>query len=151
MYNLLSNAFKFTPDNGSVTVALSMREETNGQHAAQITVTDTGIGIPEEHLPHIFDRFYQANTSSTRKYEGTGIGLSLVKELTTLMGGDIKAESTVGKGSVFTITLLIVVIKPGSKKSYSPFYALLSEPLYLLTAKIVFALAPLRLCVKTFL
>ncbi len=107
MYNLLSNAFKFTHDNGSVTVALSLMEEKNGKHAAQITVTDTGTGIPAEHLPHIFDRFYQANTSSTRKYEGTGIGLSLVKELTTLMGGEIKAESTVGKGSVFTLTLLL--------------------------------------------
>lgn len=72
-----------------------------------LTVSDTGCGIPEEKLPHIFDRFYQADDTHTRQGEGTGIGLALVKELIKFMEGAIEVESTVGEGSEFTVYLPI--------------------------------------------
>ena len=94
--NVLSNAFKFTPENGkiSVTIKTSKRD-------CEIAVTDSGTGIPQNELDKIFDRFYQVDGSHTREYEGTGIGLSLTKELIELHKGQIKVESQEGKGSVF--------------------------------------------------
>lgn len=103
-YNLLSNAMKFTPNGGQVKAALS--EVAQEQQAFfKITVNDTGIGIRQEDLPRIFDRFYQVNDSSVREYEGTGIGLALTKELVELMGGTITVESQYEKGSTFELLL----------------------------------------------
>ncbi|WP_299458997.1 ATP-binding protein [uncultured Microscilla sp.] len=102
-FNLLSNALKFTPENGWVTIEVKQKEEM-----VQIKVSDTGIGIPPQSLPFIFDRFYQVDGSQTRTHEGTGIGLSLVKELVELHGGNIKASSEVDKGTTFFIQLPIV-------------------------------------------
>ena len=99
--NLLANAFKFTPDGGTITVHL--HREANGQ--ACIEVADTGEGIAADHLPYLFDRFYQVDGTTTRKREGAGIGLSLVKELVALHGGTITVESKVGIGTRFTIHL----------------------------------------------
>jgi len=99
--NLLSNAFKFTPRGGSVIVAVRKNEADE----VILTVRDTGIGIPSEHVPHLFDRFYQVDASTTRAREGTGIGLALVKQLVELHRGRITVDSTVGVGSTFTITL----------------------------------------------
>lgn len=106
--NLLSNALKFTPAGGRV--SLSARE--NGTGAADkaeswllIQVSDTGAGIPKEKLPKIFELFYQADNSSTRQSEGTGIGLTLAKELVELLGGSIGVESEQGKGSTFQVRL----------------------------------------------
>ena len=96
--NLLSNALKFTEAQGKIFVQVSL-DETQ----AVITVKDTGRGIPEDDLPHVFDRFYQADNSATRRYDGTGIGLSLSKELVEIHGGRIEVESTVGFGSTFTV------------------------------------------------
>ncbi|MFZ5518917.1 MAG: two-component regulator propeller domain-containing protein [Candidatus Zhuqueibacterota bacterium] len=121
-YNLLANAFKFTPEGGSVDVAVeipspeeqrvqSEQRKTlatpNALRAAfiQITVKDTGIGIPADRLPHIFDRFYQVDHSSTREHEGAGIGLSLVKELVTLHHGSVAVASVEKQGSTFTVLL----------------------------------------------
>ena len=102
IYNLLSNAIKFTPENGKVILHVrQIREEQ--QNFLQLKVQDTGIGIPADQLPFIFDRFYQADDSTTRKGEGTGIGLSLTKELVIMMGGTITVNSTLDKGSEFTI------------------------------------------------
>jgi signal transduction histidine kinase/DNA-binding response OmpR family regulator/ligand-binding sensor domain-containing protein len=98
--NLLSNAVKFTPGNGDVYVSASRHEG-----AFFIKIKDTGIGIGEEQLPFIFDRFYQADGSSTRQGEGTGIGLSLAKELTGAMGGSISVKSKPGKGAEFQVKL----------------------------------------------
>ncbi|UFH53580.1 two-component regulator propeller domain-containing protein [Spirosoma sp. KNUC1025] len=87
--NLLSNALKFTSQGGSVAVTLTSMVTPNAADSSRvrITITDSGIGIAPEHLPHIFDRFYQVDNSRTRAYEGTGIGLALVKELVELVRG----------------------------------------------------------------
>ena len=100
LLNLLSNALKFTSRGGTVDVAV--RADTG---TAEIAVRDTGVGIAREKLPHVFDRFYQADASATRRYEGTGIGLALAKELVELHRGEIRAESEPGIGSTFTIRL----------------------------------------------
>ncbi len=98
--NLLSNAFKFTPAGGSVRVSIAEREG----HAL-VTVADTGPGIAEADLAHLFDRFYQASESEQRLQPGTGIGLALVKELVELHGGSVRVESTLGAGATFTVVL----------------------------------------------
>ncbi|SDD49487.1 His Kinase A (phospho-acceptor) domain-containing protein [Dyadobacter soli] len=96
VFNLLSNAFKYTL-NGKITLTLEMREGH-----IRLSVRDTGVGIPAHELPHMFERFHRVQNSGGRTYEGTGIGLSLIKELVGLHGGDIGVESTEGKGSCFT-------------------------------------------------
>ncbi|MEM1293456.1 MAG: ATP-binding protein, partial [Cyanobacteria bacterium P01_H01_bin.162] len=100
LYNLLSNAVKFTPEKGTITVALEPADD----HCV-IKVTDTGIGIREDQLPHLFERFRQADGSANRRYEGTGLGLSLVKELVKLHHGDIHVTSTYGQGTTFAIAI----------------------------------------------
>ncbi|MFK7907557.1 MAG: ATP-binding protein, partial [Chitinophagales bacterium] len=120
LYNLLSNAFKFTPTQGRVICSLNLsttprfRGKLSNVTLAQIIVEDTGKGIEESALPHIFDRFYQADSSLTRQAEGTGIGLALVKELTELLEGKIQVESTLGKGSTFTLQLPLQIAKEQS-------------------------------------
>ena len=101
IYNLLSNALKFTPGGGVVTIQLS---EYKSDFLC-ISVSDTGIGIPEELKEKVFNRFFQADSSQTRKYEGTGIGLSLTKELVELMQGTISLESESQKGCTFTVVM----------------------------------------------
>lgn len=98
--NLLSNAFKFTPENGRINV----RVEYADKHIF-MTVQDYGIGIAPERLPHIFDRFYQIDDSNQRQHEGTGIGLSLVKELVEVLNGKIDVSSELGKGTLFSLSL----------------------------------------------
>lgn len=106
--NLLSNAVKFTPQNGKIILHLSQTlNENTGNDMLKIKIKDTGIGIPADKLAHIFDRFFQVETSDVRKKEGTGIGLALVKELVELMDGEINVKSEEGKGTVFTVLLPI--------------------------------------------
>ncbi|GAO43046.1 hybrid sensor histidine kinase/response regulator transcription factor [Flavihumibacter petaseus] len=112
--NLLSNALKFTPAHGNVYVSISREPAAASDHVNLILkVKDTGIGIPGNQVPHIFDRFYQLDNSHTRKAEGTGIGLALTKELVKLMNGNITVKSpAVGatKGTEFTITLPLLLV-----------------------------------------
>ncbi|HEY5918805.1 MAG TPA: ATP-binding protein [Chryseolinea sp.] len=105
--NLLSNAFKFSATGGSITVLIRKGEPDlkYGEGYAEIRVVDTGIGIEGKHLPRIFDRFYQVDNSVTREYEGSGIGLSLTKELVELHHGDISVSSQPDKGSSFVVRL----------------------------------------------
>ena len=116
--NLLSNAFKFTPYGGCVEVKIKkssihnlvrssnpvFKEESKSDFA-EISIIDSGIGIPKEQIDKIFDRFYQVDHKLTKEFEGTGIGLSLTKELVELHKGKISVESEEGKGSVFTVLL----------------------------------------------
>jgi signal transduction histidine kinase len=105
--NLLSNAFKFTPDGGEVRVSARRvaRAEGTGRSAVEFSVADTGIGIAPEHLERLFQPFQQVDTSLTRRHSGTGLGLSLSRRLVELHGGTIGVRSEPGKGSVFTFTL----------------------------------------------
>jgi signal transduction histidine kinase/DNA-binding response OmpR family regulator len=97
--NLLSNAFKFTFE-GGIRVALATVDG-----AAQLTVSDTGIGVSAEELPRLFERFHRIEGARSRTHEGSGIGLALVHELVRLNGGTITADSTPGKGSIFTVRI----------------------------------------------
>ncbi len=108
--NIASNAVKFT---AAGEVLIQVHCEKGPQPAAGVTIkiSDTGIGIPEAELAHIFDKFHQADPSTTRKYGGTGLGLAISRELTVLMGGAISLTSTPGVGSTFTILL---PLKPSS-------------------------------------
>ena len=101
VFNLLSNAFKFSdPDLGQVWIRVKVIGDW-----VELTVEDNGIGIPREHLDHVFDRFFQVERNETRRYEGSGIGLALVKEIVTLHGGTVSVESEAGQGSTFRIRL----------------------------------------------
>lgn len=102
--NLLSNAFKFVGENGVITLKVST-EETKETRYAHISVKDNGPGITPEQQKHIFDRFYQADNTDTRQYEGSGIGLAVAKELTDLHHGTISLKSVAGKGAIFTVSL----------------------------------------------
>ncbi len=105
MGNLLGNAFKFTPQGQHIAVRLFPDGEAGEEGWLAIVVQDTGPGIDPTHLPHLFERFYQADDSSTRQQSGTGIGLALVHELVTLHHGTIEVASTPGEGATFTIRL----------------------------------------------
>ena len=100
LLNLVINAIKFTPSSGTIEVKV-----TAADHVLLLTVEDTGVGIPPEVLPRIFERFWQVDTSSTRKFQGAGIGLALVRSLTEAMDGSVKVDSQLGHGTTFTITL----------------------------------------------
>jgi signal transduction histidine kinase len=100
LYNLLSNAVKFT-ERGLVAASLGL----DGEGRLRIEVCDTGVGIPEDDLPTLFERFVQGDASITRRFGGSGLGLAISRELARLMGGDLTAQSEVGAGSVFTAIL----------------------------------------------
>src|SRR5262249_49263398 len=97
--NLLSNAFKFTHEGE---IAVGLRQVGS---EAVLSVRDTGVGIPEEELPRLFERFHQVRGVRGRALEGTGIGLALVAELVKLHGGSIRAESACGRGSTFVVSM----------------------------------------------
>ena len=107
LVNLINNAVKFTPD-GSVSVEVARLDSpvsATGRFLLQFTVRDSGIGIPPERLDRLFKAFSQVDSSTTRKYGGTGLGLAISQHLTSLMGGSIHVESTVGRGSTFVFTI----------------------------------------------
>ena len=118
--NLLSNAVKYTIENGHIHMFVgSMATKENQQAPSFLTIdiVDEGVGIPDEKLPFIFDRFYQVDSSSTRKHEGSGIGLALVKELVRILEGKISVTSNNDKknnktGTKFTISLPITSNAP---------------------------------------
>jgi PAS domain S-box-containing protein len=116
MWNLLSNAIKFTPSGGSV----SVRGERQGGEIT-IAIGDTGIGISPEHLPFVFQRFWQAHTGASREFGGLGLGLALSRHIVELHGGSIVAESEAeGQGAVFTVTLPTVTAVRASERNLKP-------------------------------
>ena len=105
LFNLLSNAMKFTPDGGEVKVEAKKRSE-NGADFVEVSVSDTGLGIEKQYLEHIFEEFFQINSSRDDKTPGPGLGLSLAKRIVEMHGGTIAVESEgENKGSRFTFAL----------------------------------------------
>ena len=116
IWNLLTNALKFTPSGGAIHVAL----ERTGEDV-EISVHDTGVGIPVAFLPYVFDRFRQADASTTRPYGGLGLGLSIVKNLVELHGGTVRAKSSgEGQGATFTVSLPIVLAPLERREDIEP-------------------------------
>ncbi len=120
LVNLLSNAIKFTPK-GSVSLRVSVKDRLPNHSTSQETpyqllfaVQDTGIGIPQDRYDRLFKPFSQVDSSTTRQYGGTGLGLVISKHLTQIMGGDIYCESTVGIGSIFSFTISVSATQPNS-------------------------------------
>jgi signal transduction histidine kinase len=101
--NLIDNAVRYTPREGKIAISLA---EING--FARISVKDTGIGIPSEHLPYIFNSFYRVDRSRSREDGGTGLGLAICKRIAELHGGKISVSSVLKVGSTFTVELPII-------------------------------------------
>ena len=112
LFNLIDNAVRFTPTGGAVTVTA---ERHNG--SVEVQVADTGVGIPPEHLPRLFERFYRADPARSREDGGTGIGLAIARSVVEAHGGHIHARSEIGKGSVFTFDLPVA---PAAKNRRDP-------------------------------
>lgn len=113
--NLLSNAIKFTPRGGQVHVAVRRIESH-----VEVSVSDTGAGIPPEFLPHVFDRFRQADASMTRKHGGLGLGLAIVKNLVELHGGRVEAANSPEGGATFIVELPIMAMRERDSRSERP-------------------------------
>ena len=111
--NLLGNAVKFTPENGSIKLETRLASEADGLFTIRVTVKDTGIGISEEQQKRLFQSFRQADSGTSRKFGGTGLGLVISKNIVEMMGGSIELESCPGAGSSFSFTFKA---RRGSKK-----------------------------------
>jgi PAS domain S-box-containing protein len=112
LYNLLGNAIKFTPEGHIILRAHSHDCDSNQAASFTFEVIDTGVGIPESHLQSVFDSFSQVDASTTRQFGGTGLGLTISKQLAELMGGDVTASSKVGQGSTFTLSVQLDIPDP---------------------------------------
>lgn len=125
LINLLSNACKFT-EHGTITLAVEATSTANHQshedNWLKFTVTDTGIGMTAEQMGKIFQAFTQADTSTTRKYGGTGLGLTITKQFISMMGGEVTVDSTYGQGTTFTLTLpqTVQVDRPSDETFFAP-------------------------------
>jgi len=137
VYNLLSNAMKFTPEDGTISVKLQHQDDY-----CILQVKDTGIGIVQEQIPLLFERFRQAEGSENRSYEGSGLGLALVKELVELHGGKVTVDSVYGEGTTFTLWLL-------TGNDHLPVNQILETPAELNTNRASVELADLELIEPT--
>ncbi|WP_414518762.1 response regulator [Nostoc sp. PCC 9305] len=137
VYNLLSNAMKFTPEGGTISVRLKSERDR-----CILQVQDTGIGIVKEQIPHLFERFRQAEGSANRSYEGSGLGLALVKELVELHGGQVTVESVYGEGTTFSLWLV-------TGNAHLPAQQVLETPTELNTNRASVELADLELVEST--
>ena len=99
VYNLIENGIKYNVPGGSLSVTLSRDEEN-----AYLEVKDTGMGIPEDAVPHLFERFFRVDKARSRQSGGSGLGLAIVRDMVLRNRGEIAVESTAGKGSTFTVT-----------------------------------------------
>ncbi|QKQ74319.1 response regulator [Nostoc sp. TCL240-02] len=137
VYNLLSNAMKFTPEGGTISVRLKSEQDR-----CILQVQDTGIGIVKEQIPHLFERFRQAEGSANRSYEGSGLGLALVKELVELHGGHVTVESVYGQGTTFNLWLV-------TGNGHLPVQQVLETPAEVNTSRASVELADLELVEST--
>ncbi|AUB36384.1 DNA-binding response regulator, OmpR family, containings REC and winged-helix [Nostoc flagelliforme CCNUN1] len=137
VYNLLSNAMKFTPEGGTISVRLKSERDR-----CILQVQDTGIGIVKEQIPYLFERFRQAEGSANRSYEGSGLGLALVKELVELHGAQVTVESVYGQGTTFSLWLV-------TGNAHLPAQQVLETPTELNTSRASVELADLELVSTT--
>ncbi|MEH1847155.1 MAG: response regulator [Nostoc sp.] len=137
VYNLLSNAMKFTSEGG--TISIRLKSENN---RCILQVQDTGIGIVKEQIPHLFERFRQAEGSANRSYEGSGLGLALVEELVELHGGQVTVESVYGEGTTFSLWLV-------TGNAHLPAQQVLETPTEVNTSRASVELADLELVEST--
>lgn len=107
LINILGNAVKFTPEGGKIDFGLKRLNKFDNKTTLQFTVSDTGIGMSREFMPHIFDTFAQEDNSTTNKYGSSGLGLSITKSIVEMMNGDIEVESEKGKGTTFRISVTL--------------------------------------------
>ena len=107
LINILGNAVKFTPEGGSVTLSVERTNRFEGRSTLRFKISDTGIGMSKEFLPHIFDTFTQEDSSNTNRYGSSGLGMAITKNIIEMMNGNIEVESEKGKGSVFTVTVTL--------------------------------------------
>ena len=105
LINILGNAVKFTPEGGKVMLGVKRTAQIDGHSTLRFTITDTGIGMSREFLPHIFDTFSQEDDSTKSRYGSTGLGMAITKNIVEMMNGSIEVESEKGKGSTFTVTI----------------------------------------------
>ena len=105
LINILGNAVKFTPEGGAVSLVIEEKAQFNSKAVVEFVISDTGIGMSEEFLPHIFEPFSQEESSPTGKYGSTGLGMSITKSIVELMNGTITVDSEKGKGTTFTVTI----------------------------------------------
>jgi signal transduction histidine kinase/DNA-binding response OmpR family regulator len=108
LINIIGNAVKFTPAGGKVELNVERTAEYDGKSTLQFKISDTGIGMSKEFLPHIFDTFAQEDSSSTNKYGSSGLGLAITKSIVEMMNGNITVESEKGVGTVFTVTVTLL-------------------------------------------
>jgi len=106
LINILDNALKYTPEGGQVRVSARPCKEM-----VEFRVSDTGVGIPAEHLPRLFERFYRVDKARSRELGGTGLGLSIVKHIVRAHGGEVRVESEPGRGSSFFFTIPMVMVE----------------------------------------
>ena len=116
--NLLGNAIKFTPEEGSITIATELKSETDSECSIQCKVTDTGIGISKEQQSRLFENFQQAEAGTANQFGGTGLGLSISKSIIEMMGGRIWIESELGKGASFIFNVKIKRAEGKTNKNY---------------------------------
>jgi len=119
LLNLVGNAVKFT-ERGRIDLRLDVEAPSGAKPMLLVSVADTGIGIPQDALEHLFDRFNQADASIARRFGGSGLGLAISRELARLMGGDIAVRSTLGRGSVFEMRLPLLAAVPEQPQIADP-------------------------------
>ncbi len=123
LINLISNALKFTPEGGRVGISLEFEEINNQLGYLRYEVSDTGIGISEENREYLFKPFYQVESSNTKAYQGLGLGLAIVKKVVELLGGELTFKSQLGKGAVFSFTVLIKYVSDFPLVPVAPYIA----------------------------
>jgi signal transduction histidine kinase len=109
--NLINNAIRYTSEGGSIVVSTG-KTKARGREWATVSVADTGMGIPEDEQPHVFERFFRGEKPRTLQISGTGLGLAIVKEIVELHGGQVTVESEVNEGSRFTVWLPLAEQRP---------------------------------------
>lgn len=114
LFNLVSNAVKFTPEKGKIRLKIKVNKEEEGVHYIEVSVKDTGIGIPPDKIKTIFEPFVQVSNDATRKYDGTGLGLTIIKKIISIMNGDIQVKSKLNVGTKFIVNLPFVKGIPNS-------------------------------------